>query len=59
MKIDIDGCGYCLILVLAIIAAAILLALACHGDFACGLFQEPYTGGWLLCLAGKCWTLLP
>ena len=58
MKIKIKCCGCCLVIVLVVIAWAILFAhLASHGNFAGGIFQEPYTGGWLLCIAGKCWPL--
>jgi hypothetical protein len=38
-------------LVTLILLSVLLIA---FGSFGGGLFQEPYTGGWLLCLAGKC-----
>jgi hypothetical protein len=46
-----------LLLALATLILLSVLLLTAFGNFAFGLFQEPYTGGWLLCLAGKCWPL--
>jgi hypothetical protein len=44
------GCGCIMVFSLLV---ALLLGFA-FSNFGGGLFQEPYTGGWLLCLAGKC-----
>ena len=46
-----------LLLIIATLIHLSALLLIAFGNFAGGIFQEPYTGGGLLCLAGKCWTL--